>query len=128
MTTLTWTDWPAPRQPARSALAAALILASVLVTASIDPWLAVVGAVALVVSTSEALLPTRYELGEDGLGLFRPFTRRRVPWARFETFRQTPEGFVVAGPRRSVVLRSPPDPAAVAAALSSHLRGATCAS
>ena len=126
---LTWSDWPAPRQPARSLVAAGLLIVAVLATAMVDPWLAVVGAVALVISVQEALLPTRYEVGPDGVTVKRPFTRRRAPWSTFSGFREVDEGFVLQGQgsrrflqaRRTVRLRCTADRGVVAGALADHL-------
>ncbi|HHO50434.1 MAG TPA: hypothetical protein ENK18_06055 [Deltaproteobacteria bacterium] len=132
---ITWTDWPARRQPTRSAVAVAVIVAVVVAIVPLDAWLAVVGAVVLVISTSEALLPTRYRLTDSGVQIVRPFTRSTAAWSRFQGFTATEDGFVLlgAGSRptlrrlRTVQLRAPLDGERVAHRLAQHL-GAPCAS
>ncbi len=102
---ITWTDWPARRQPLRSVAALVVIVAVVVAIVPLDPWLAVVGAVVLVISTSEALLPTPYQRAPGGVKITRPFTRRSAAWGRFRGFAPTEDGFVLLGAGSRPVLR-----------------------
>lgn len=118
----------------RSVVAALVIVAVAVAIVPLDPWLAVVGAVILVISTSEALLPTRYRLSEAGVQITRPFSRNTSAWGRFSGFAPTEDGFVLmgAGSRpalrrmRTVQLHCPDHRAAVTRCLAQHL-GAACA-
>lgn len=80
---LAWTSQPARRRPDHAALLAAVVLLSawaIMVTLE-APYLALVGAVLLLVSVAPFWMPTRYRLDDDGIELRRwPRTRRR-PWA-----------------------------------------------
>ena len=126
-----WSDWPARRRPAVSIFAAVVIAVAVGAAASWDPWIAVVGAAALVLATSEVLLPTRYRLDPDGVHLQRPFQHRHIPWDRVRGFVRTDVGFVVQGRgsrpllarRYTATLRCPGREDAVARVLAMHVDG-----
>lgn len=79
---LVWTDWPAGRMPERSTLAGLVILAALVTLAGVEPWLVPVAALVLVGSTSEVLLPTRYEVDAEGARASRLLSHRHLPWPR----------------------------------------------
>ncbi len=126
---ISWSDWPAPRHPLRSLLAIAAILGTSAAIAQLDPWLAVVGTVVLVLATAEVLLPRRYALSGEGVEITGPFARRTRPWRWFGAAREVPEGFLLRGQgsrpalrrHRTVLLRCGHDRSSIRAALSEHL-------
>lgn len=95
--TLSWSDWPATRRPGQSIGAGAIILATMGAIAGWDPWLAVLGGVALVLATSEVLLPTRYAVTPEGITITQAFRRLTEPWSRFSAVRAIPGGLVLEG-------------------------------
>ncbi len=103
--TVSWTDWPARRQPARATLATGLLVLSVGSVATVDRWLAFLGAILLLSSVGEWLLPTRFELNAKGVrvrGLLRSADR---PWEGLADWRPAQDGFWLPGRSRSRLLR-----------------------
>lgn len=129
MTPLSWSDWPARRQPARAAFAAGVLALCVALTATQDLILALLALLLLSAATGDALLPTRYALDEEGVLLTGPLKRRRIPWRHFQSFRTSEEGFFLAGAgpyrllrrRRDLWLRCPGAEQAVAERLRQSL-------
>ncbi len=115
--TVSWSDWPAPRKPWRSAVAVAVGVAAIGGAASLDPWLAVLGTALMWMATGEVLLPTRYEVRTDGVEIRRALGRRVHPWSRFRGYRRTSDGVALLGEgarpilqrHRTVVVRGAPD-------------------
>jgi hypothetical protein len=103
--TISWTDWPARRQPRRAAFAVLVILVGTGAVAALDPWLGFVGALLLMTATAEVLLPTRFGLNDDGVTIANPLRRAHRSWDRFGSYRQTEEGFFLIGAARSPLLR-----------------------
>ncbi len=102
---LSWTDWPARRQPGRAALAAGIVVLTIGSVAMVDRWLAFLGAVLLLSSVGEWLLPTRFELDAKGVrvrGLLRSANR---PWDRLRDWRRVQDGFWLPGRSSSRLLR-----------------------
>ena len=128
---LTWRDWPAQRQRLRAAGAAAVILLSAGAVSLVDPLLAVVGVVAMAAAVAEVLLPTRYQLSDDGVTLHNPLRSRHHPWRHFASCRQVPDGVALAGAgpaallrrRRELTLRCPGQEELVLATVRAHLEG-----
>ncbi len=128
-TAWSWTDWAPQRRPGRAILAGGLILVSVGAVSSVDPWMALVGAVFLLASTAEGLLPIHYALNPEGVTRAHLFGRRRQPWRHFDGYERAPEGFWLrgAGPskfirkRRAITLRCPGQEEAVETTLSCYL-------
>ncbi len=129
--TVSWTDWPARRQPGRAVLAAGIVVLAIGSVATVDRWLAFLGAILLLSSVGEWLLPTRFELDAEGVrvrGLLRSANR---PWARLLDWRQVPGGFWLPGRSssrllrrmRGVLLRCPGREDEVVAVLEAHLDG-----
>ncbi len=126
---LSWSDWPARRDPRRAALAAGVIGVTVAVVLLVDPLMAPVGAVLLVGATAEVLLPTRYRLDADGVHIARALWNRRVRWSGLERWSPAEDGFVLHGQgsrallrrRRTVRLHCPGRQDPVAALLQEHL-------
>lgn len=79
---LGWTDWPARQMPGRAGAAGLVILLSLLMLGSVDPWLVPLTALVLVGATAEALLPTRYTVDEQGARADRLLSHRVLPWDR----------------------------------------------
>lgn len=127
--TIQWTDWPARRQPLRSTLAALVIAVGTGAVASLDPWLAFVGALLLLTATAEILLPTRFGLDAEGVTLDNPLRRSRRTWDRFGAWARTDDGFFLIGAagspllrrRASVQLRCQDRIEEITAALTAHL-------
>ena len=121
-TPLSWTDWSASRDRGRAAVAIVVIPVTLVVVATIDPWLAVVGGAALLASTAEVLMPLRYELTTGGAEVRGLFYLRRVAWTDVASWSRVPEGFVLRGRgrggflrrRRTVRLRCPGRESAIA--------------
>ncbi len=97
--------------------------------ASVDPWLAFVGAVLLMVATAEVLLPTRFSVDDDGVQIQNLVRRARRTWDRFGSWTAVHDGFQLVGTSRraflrrraSVRLRCPELRAEVEALLRSHI-------
>lgn len=102
---LRWTDWPARRQPARSAVAALVIGLTALAVAFVDGWLALVTVGVLGWATSDVLLPATWTLDARGVTVTRLGVGKQHPWSRFTGFRQTAEGFVLVGRGHRPALR-----------------------
>ena len=79
---LVWTDWPARQMPRRAAAAGLVILLSMVLLGSVDPWLVPLAALVLVGATAEALLPTRYRVDEQGAAADRLLSHRVLRWER----------------------------------------------
>jgi hypothetical protein len=126
---MTWSDWPARRQPGRAVLAGIVVLGSVGWAASLDGWMGLVAALLLLGATGEVLLPTRFDLDSEGVSVRHPFRVGRRDWGRFGSWRATQEGFLLRGRsastwlqrRRALMLRCPGREAAVASLLQAHL-------
>lgn len=123
---ISWSDWPARQRPAASVLAGVVIALTVGVVATIDPWLALLGTILLLGSTAEALLPTRFALGDDGVHVHNPLRSVDKGWERFGGWRTHRDGVFLRGRgkskflrRRGVFLRHPPEE--VTELLTSHL-------
>ena len=114
---LSWRDWPARRQPARALAAAGLVLGAVGVVATVDRWLALLAAFLLLTATGEVLLPTRYEVDDEGVRLHGLLRARRLRWVQLAGWRTAGADVVLLGDgphpllrrRRTVVLRAVPD-------------------
>jgi hypothetical protein len=126
---LSWTDWPARRQPGRAVLTAGIVVLTIGSVATVDRWLAFLGGILLLSSVGEWLLPTRFELDAEGVrvrGLLRSANR---PWDRLGEWRAVPGGFWLPGRSRSrllrrmrgVLLRCPEREDEVVAMLNEHL-------
>ncbi len=102
---LTWSDWPAQRRPGVSALAALVIVAFVGFAAHFDTALGLLSAVVLLGSTAEAMLPTRFEVDEQGVSATNPLRAFRKEWARFGAWRPVEGGFWLDGKGRARILR-----------------------
>lgn len=103
--TVSWTDWPARRQPGKAALAAGIIVLAVGSVATVDRILAFLGAILLLSSVAEWLLPTRYEIDAEGIKVRNVFRSATRPWDRLRTWRAVPGGFWVPGRTRSKLLQ-----------------------
>jgi hypothetical protein len=127
--TLTWSDWPAPRQATRAGVAAVVIVVVVCGVALVDPWLAVLGAAMLGVATSEVLLPSRYRVSPEGVTVRRAFSERTQPWSRFSGWRRDGDRLILVGEgsrpllrrHRTLVLRGPEHVETAVAAVSAYL-------
>jgi hypothetical protein len=102
---LTWTDWPARRMPARAALSALVIALTVGAVALVDSWLALLGAMLLLSATAESLLPSRFELRADGVSMRNPLKVARRDWARLGAWCSAGDGYILSGRSRSRMLR-----------------------
>jgi hypothetical protein len=117
---LTWSDWPARRRPLACVFSGVVIAGFVAAAAAADVGLGVLSAVILLGSTAEALLPTRFEITDDGVAASNPLRSFRRGWERFGAWRAVDDGVWIDGRgrarilrRRGVFLRRPP-PEAVA--------------
>lgn len=68
--------------PGRAGAAGLVILLSLVVLGSVDPWLVPLTALVLVGATAEALLPTRYRVDEQGATADRLLSHRSLAWDR----------------------------------------------
>jgi len=129
---LSWTSHPVRRRPAQGAVVALLILATAgaigVVTRSAF-WGAFSGLV-LFLSLESFFLPTRYDLGEDGLAVKRTFSRSVVEWGRFRRVYRDRHGLTLSPYRRKHfmeayravrVLYDGGDPAAIEEAVRARL-------
>lgn len=128
-TTITWTDWPAPRLGMR-ALAAGLVIVVVGVAATLmQPMAGIVAAALMLSASGEALLPTTYTLDAEGLRLRRFLVNQELSWAELHRWRAASGGFILFWPsrsrwrrsRRPVLLRCPGREEEVRSWLISHL-------
>lgn len=125
--TLSWRDWPARRQAGAATAAAVLVVGTVGAVATFDRWLAVLAALLLLSATGEVLLPTRYEVDEEGVRLRGPLRARRLRWVQLAGWRRRGDDVVLLGDgphrllraRRTVVLRA--TPAELSGLLRQHL-------
>lgn len=104
-TPLSWSDWPARRRPGLSAFAAVVIVGFVGAVAAVDTALAVLSTVILLGSTAEAMLPTRFELTDDGVTATNPLRAYDRAWARFGAWRSVEGGVWIDGKGRARILR-----------------------
>lgn len=125
-TPLSWSDWPARRRPGISAFAGVVIVGFVGAVATVDTALGVLSAVVLLGSTAEAILPTRFEVTDEGVSATNPLRAFRRDWARFGAWRPVDGGLWIDGKgranllkKRGVMLRSAP--AEAETVLRSHL-------
>ncbi|MEN0064439.1 MAG: hypothetical protein AAGA48_19990 [Myxococcota bacterium] len=126
---LRWTDWPARRQPVRSAASALVIGCTAAAVGLVDGWLALVAVGVLVWATSDVLIPATYTVDDRGLTVARALVSRRHGWSRFTGYRSTDEGFVLLGrghhralrQSRTVLLRCDEERGRVRAALDTVL-------
>jgi len=104
---IAWTHWPAQQKPWRSLLSAVLIAAAIGVFWSIELVYGVVATFALLSSTAEFLLPTRFRLTAEGVETLNAFRRVRRTWDRFESFGPNQSGYHLRGngPRPSIARR-----------------------
>ncbi len=126
---LTWSDWPARRAPARSLVAAIAMVTVLGAVLALDPLLALVGALLLLSATAEGLLPSRYRLDHAGVHIGRALWSRRVSWSQLQGWTPAPDGFHLQGAgshallrrRRTLNLHCPHNRDAVAALLHRYL-------
>lgn len=102
---LSWSDWPARRHPGTSAFAGFVIVAFVGATASVDVALGVLSAIVLLGSTAEAILPTRFEVSDEGISASNPLRAFQKDWERFGAWRAVEGGFWIDGKGRAKLLR-----------------------
>ncbi len=102
---LSWSDWPARRRPAISAFAAIVIVGFVGAAASVDTALGVLSAIVLLGSTAEAILPTRFEVDDEGVSATNPLRAFHKDWARFGTWRLVDGGVWIDGKGRAKLLK-----------------------
>ncbi len=102
---ITWTDWPARRRPARAALAAAIVLVSTGAAVAVDPLIGFVGALLLLASVRDGLLPTRFRLSDTGVHLSNPLRSRSRDWDGFGGWQPLTDGFELLGRGRNPALR-----------------------
>jgi hypothetical protein len=102
---LSWSDWPARRRPAVSVLAGLVIVVFVGAAASFDTALGILSAVILLGSTAEAMLPTRFEVDEDGVSATNPLRAFNKDWARLGAWRAVEGGVWIDGRGRARILR-----------------------
>ena len=89
---MNWRDWPAKRIPARAAVASVIILFSIATLTAIDWLYGLIGAVVLLSSSAAVLLPTRYELSDQGVTVLNPLRYLKAPWDRFRSWHHTEGG------------------------------------
>ncbi len=125
---ISWSDWPARRRPFISLLAAGVIGLVVATIATIDPWLAVLGTALLLGVCSEALLPTRFTVTDEGIQVDSVFRKGHKPWERIATWQPCRHGFLLRGTlrvgrlrHRDLWLRCPEHIDTIEARLHSHL-------
>jgi len=125
---ISWSDWPARRRPLVSLLAAGVIALVVAAIATLDPWLAVIGTALLLGVCSEALLPTRFTVSDEGVRINSLFRKGHRPWDRIAAWRPARHGFLLRGAlrvgrlrHRDLWLRCPEHIDTVEARLRSHL-------
>ena len=115
--------------PARAAFAALVVAGVGLAAARLDPLAGFICGGLLFASVGEALLPTTHRLDEQGVAVSRLLHHRQVPWDALAGWRATAQGFLLLGRgklafrarRRTVLLRSPPQPEVVEAWLRDRL-------
>jgi hypothetical protein len=92
-------------------VAAVLLLATVGAVTSFGPGWGLLAVLLLMMATGDALLPTRFELGPDGVRVDHPFRRARRGWDAYGGWRPATDGFWLArrGPLRArgLLIRCP---------------------
>lgn len=71
----------------------------------LDPWLALLGTILLLSASAEVLIPTRFELTEQGVRLRSIFRSVDRDWDRFGGWQSCTEGFWLRGRTRSRLLQ-----------------------
>jgi hypothetical protein len=127
-----WTHWPAQQRPLRAFFATLVVLVSVAAFSYVEWVYGVIAAFVLLTATAESLFPTRFRLSDEGVEAFNLFRHARRPWSRFESWRQSDQGYYLRGQgplaliarRRSLWLPCPELYAPVGAFLKARLKEA----
>jgi len=95
---LSWTSWPMLRSPVRAVLAMAFIAVMAWFIQSLfeTTYFTVVAVLLVWGQVAGFFLPTRFELGDDGVYVRGLVSRRKKPWGEFRSYYVDREGLLLS--------------------------------